>query len=1044
MNPKRPFAQAGFRTIDGKVWPSGPFHDVGVLPDDFELESEGFVGHDGSYYTRAEATAMLQAANPVQSENLAFANPEGKVKTHQSPLQGGAPVAKAEAVPFDRRVRRWMVDRKIYRAKSLKKGEGAESKAPPSFLAALRAVEIYLKSMDSRPEFAAARTLSGKHAVPYRMHEALGMYDDPHKQALHAHGLEAHDENVAKLKALVGSDINKLAKRLPEDPAKHQPTNNPAGRKSDFVVTHNLTVDNLKHADELGGLAAPSLAVAHRDHPLDGFGDVTLVAHPDMIDPQKGTPVFDADIYSPRHPQALHKIDEKKLKALRTELEPHAKATGGNISDLGDKIESGDMRHDNDYPAHWRAFASAFLASKGVKLEHPSEPVAGRYSEFAEQPEMQAFKKKYSPAWGEYNSNYHNSAPRETLANEGAKKEFQDAIFAAAKHLDAPHKGTEFENLHTEGLHSVMDEGELPWHVQSQMVDALHQHGHTRPSVEGTREQLRTEIAKHPDFKDWYDSKIKGVQAGSYIPNGFTPSGNRRRIPYTLDNVLKMVTKKTRGGEGFNYGVGTIRSSAARQFNSLDEIRAHGHRLVSKEEMKKVKEANDEEFGQIASLLQRHHSKGSDFGFLDTVSRSLTEAAKKGRSIQGELAKDGFQNVPPDVVNRIKKFLSGLRDAPTEYFEAKPQRAVQVREFKGAAVPHTTDPAFIENLKGRGLHVETYDKDDQASRAQAIQRITDAQKLHLSEADLWEAIHKSEFISSHWLSKGELEIPGLMPQTVKPVTQDAIHVAESIQKACQAGLCYDVVLDGKHSHGAKLVFDDKAHQFWLLKPGSGPQSRAAGLHETVGSQAQREACFSQIARKVFDVPQFPIAALIEIDGTKVAAVMMAPANYVAAQDLGQVVVQQDLREFLETGDVHKWALIDYILGNTDSHGHNMLMEPDDKKVSLIDHGGAFAGRSFAPGHDPATFVPYYLRVWNPLDFHTATPEQRAAAMPAPQPGLDKELAHWLRGIRPEAVAVAMEENGIDDAGAAVSRLVVLQDSETPGADVVRLWAGFQS
>ena len=56
-----------------------------------------------------------------------------------------------------------------------------------------------------------------------------------------------------------------------------------------------------------------------------------------------------------------------------------------------------------------------------------------------------------------------------------------------------------------------------------------------------------------------------------------------------------------------------------------------------------------------------------------------------------------------------------------------------------------------------------------------------------------------------------------------------------------------------------------------------------------------------------------------------------------------------LRPYLDNGDVHRMAVMDWVLGNADSHGQNVLVNAADDQIALIDHGSAFAGPNFNPG-----------------------------------------------------------------------------------------------
>lgn len=86
----------------------------------------------------------------------------------------------------------------------------------------------------------------------------------------------------------------------------------PAG--DELVGMHNLSAENLLHADKMGGLAVPSLSIAKQKHPLSGFGEISLVGSPELINPRrKSTKVFNADIYSPRYPDVKYELDRKEI-----------------------------------------------------------------------------------------------------------------------------------------------------------------------------------------------------------------------------------------------------------------------------------------------------------------------------------------------------------------------------------------------------------------------------------------------------------------------------------------------------------------------------------------------------------------------------------------------------------------------------------------------------------------------------------------------------------------------------------------------------------
>lgn len=81
---------------------------------------------------------------------------------------------------------------------------------------------------------------------------------------------------------------------------------------------HNLTADKLIHADKMGGLAVPSLAVVKHEFPITSYGEITLLAPRDLVDPKtRSNKVFSSDVYSPRYPRVTYFFSDKAGDVLQ-------------------------------------------------------------------------------------------------------------------------------------------------------------------------------------------------------------------------------------------------------------------------------------------------------------------------------------------------------------------------------------------------------------------------------------------------------------------------------------------------------------------------------------------------------------------------------------------------------------------------------------------------------------------------------------------------------------------------------------------------------
>lgn len=114
-----------------------------------------------------------------------------------------------------------------------------------------------------------------------------------------------------------------------------------------LIVTHNLRPDNLRIADEFGGLPMPSIGITSAEKPYSTFGDIKLLGRPEMVDPQRGVPVYPADAYTGRQPRADIRLDDpegaaEELQRLYPELTPQdAEGYGTWAEDLLEGLATG-------------------------------------------------------------------------------------------------------------------------------------------------------------------------------------------------------------------------------------------------------------------------------------------------------------------------------------------------------------------------------------------------------------------------------------------------------------------------------------------------------------------------------------------------------------------------------------------------------------------------------------------------------------------------------------------------------------------------------
>jgi hypothetical protein len=211
-------------------------------------------------------------------------------------------------------------------------------------------------------------------------------------------------------------------------------------------------------------------------------------------------------------------------------------------------------------------------------------------------------------------------------------------------------------------------------------------------------ERVNSLGGKYSDWLSKYESSLpeSGVNIKERIFKGFTDSGNRRYAPVTLENLVKDM-KGGAGAEGFFYGVGNIRAVATPKFRTLNQVKAARENIVTAEKFEPIKKKIDSAFNDLNERLGKLEGQ-SGYGY--QAPDALYEVGQTGNvNLLDKLYKD----VPKSLKADVQIFMSKLREMPTEYFEIKPQRAMQVGEFKGAILPSSAPQKSIDYLRNQGL-----------------------------------------------------------------------------------------------------------------------------------------------------------------------------------------------------------------------------------------------------------------------------------------------------------------------------------------------------
>lgn len=281
---------------------------------------------------------------------------------------------------------------------------------------------------------------------------------------------------------------------------------------------------------------------------------------------------------------------------------------------------------------------------------------------------------------------------------------------------------------------------------------------------------------------------------------------------------------------------------------------------------------------------------------------------------------------------------------------------------------------------------------------------------------------------------------------VQALMADGTEIADGVRRGFASATEQELNLGGKHSAGSMMVRDPDEGQMYLLKPGAGPQSPAAGAREEPANQSRRETAFWHVAEAWGLSQRLPRADLLLIDGKEVAVLHMLPFDWknlekLTVKDAG--LPHKALEKYRQSGELHKWAIMDGILGNPDRHGQNLMVGPQKEgyPIALIDHGSAFAGPDFDPATDQNSFIPYYLRAWHPEGWGELDMEQKLRSMPSVSGDVDRQLREWFQGINAEDLEAVLFRFGINPAPsvARLAKFKALLEKPNLSEAVNRIW-----
>lgn len=474
------------------------------------------------------------------------------------------------------------------------------------------------------------------------------------------------------------------------------------GTHGTLMAMHNLSAEKLKGIIDLGGFPVPSIAITNPSKVnFATYGNISVLFDKNTIDPSdKANEVYGSDVYSPRFPETVQKVNEKELDKLNKYL-------GKNLYVEDTTLEDTKQKNKNSID-----FINKFIEENNIKVDDVYKDADDNYG-FSKDENMRKFVI-------ENDITYEKLLVNKELRNQfyDMYRDFSPMISFAERKIEIWEKTFEQGTLEN-GIAARLDSDFNAIKNGSEKV--FDEYG----TNQAKRDAVLNEYAE--EYDKFLDEKLSPIFGDKYIRNSkdlFTPSGNRRSFnqlynEYTLSNIVKVMKGKVRGEEGFFYGAGNIRSQVTPQFKSIADIKASEHKLVTNSQMESVKQDIDSDLNNLSVTAKNFG--GYSYDSYETALNEIASLKRITPAKAREILNDyGFENVPDILVDKSIEFLEKLKNAPTEYFEAKPQRAVGLDEIQAIVIPNNTDTVLKQQLLDNGLNVVEYDLNIEGDRQNKI------------------------------------------------------------------------------------------------------------------------------------------------------------------------------------------------------------------------------------------------------------------------------------------------------------------------------------
>ena len=497
-----------------------------------------------------------------------------------------------------------------------------------------------------------------------------------------------------------------------------------------LVAIHNTSETKLMESINLGGLAVPSIAITKAEQGHENFGEISLIFKKDTIDPTNNlNKVYDADVYSKRFPQVVSRMTDKSFDRFKEIFDKSIDKLKPALSSVFEDLNEVPKRQALERLENvWYFTKDQFLQENGINIEIPMMEVKN----------AGGIDTKYVIEFAKKHPEINDYVDTELV--EGLREEIQ-AVFDS--YYESRQSKFHFNReLHLSDL--------------CRFADAVLKYNKNPKSftIIDSEKLIKDIDAKVKEigidkYRNWLRDILTDLYGeNSYFRNDrdvFDYYGNRRSFNqlynvYNLENIVQYMVGNVRNEEGFNYGAGNIRSLLAKQYKTIEEIKADENKILSSKEMIDLKATSEQALYTLAEKIVDEVGGNSDnrFESINIATDLLVDIAKTNLSdtaINREFKEYGRKEPSIELKEEIKQYMQQLKDMPTEYFEAKPQRVVEFDEVVKVFAPENTNQQVVEFFENKGIDVQLYGENT-PTRAEMVKTLPQDIKFALSKGQV--------------------------------------------------------------------------------------------------------------------------------------------------------------------------------------------------------------------------------------------------------------------------------------------------------------------